>query len=156
MCASADCVLSLWTTSKTRSGRTRNSAADLPNSAVQFLSVDEVLAIQERLINRFGGDHGVRDRGLLESALFRPQTGYYTHIEEMAAAMFESLLINRAFVDGNKRVAFFATDVFLRLNGWQLSLTADEGERFIVEMLEQNDCSFDNIVPWIRENLAEA
>ena len=156
MCASAGCVLSLWTTSKTRFGRTKNSAADLPNSAVQFLSVDEVLAIQERLIDRFGGVHGIRDRGLLESALFRPQTGYYTHIEEMAAAMFESLLINHACVDSNKRAAFFATDVFLRLNGWKLSLTADEGERFIVGMLERNDRTFDDIVPWIRETLAEA
>ena len=55
-------------------------AADLPGSAVQFLSLDEVLAIHERLIDRFGGDHGVRDRGLLESALYRPQTGYYAHI----------------------------------------------------------------------------
>jgi death-on-curing protein len=127
----------------------------LPNNAVQFLSVDEVLAIQERLINRFGGDHGNRDRGLLDSALFRPQTGDYTHIEEMAAAMFESLLINHAFIDGNKRVAFFATDVFLRLNGWKLSLNADEGEQFIVGMLEKNDCSFKKILPWIRERLAE-
>jgi death-on-curing protein len=107
------------------------------------------------LIERFGGDHGVRDRGLLESALFRPQTGYYTHIEEMAAAMFESLLINHAFVDGNKRVAFFATDVFLRLNGWKLVLTADEGERFIVGMLEGNDCSFEKILPWIREHIVK-
>jgi len=114
-----------------------------------------VLTIQERLINRFGGDHGIRDRGLLESALFRPQTGYYTHMEEMAAAMFESLLINHAFVDGNKRVAFFATDVFLRLNGWKLSLTADEGELFIVGMLEKNDCSFNRILPWVREHLTE-
>jgi death-on-curing protein len=126
----------------------------LPDSVVQFLSLDEVLAIQERLIDRFGGVHGVRDRGLLESALFRPQTGYYTHIEEMAAAMFESLLVNHAFVDGNKRVAFFATDVFLRLNGWKLVVTADEGEEFIVGMLEANDCSFDKILPWVREHLA--
>ena len=68
---------------------------------------------------------------MCESALFRPQTGYYEHLEEMAAAMFESLLINRAFIDGNKRVAFFATDVFLRLNGSTLTVTADEGEEFI-------------------------
>lgn len=93
------------------------SISGLPDSPVQFLSLDEVLAIHERLIGNFGGDHGVRDRGLLESALFRPQTGYYTHIEEMAAAMFDSLLTNDAFADANKRVAFFATDVFLRLNG---------------------------------------
>ena len=112
-----------------------------------------MLAIHERLIDRFGGDDGVRDRGLLESALFRPQTGYYTHIEEMATAMFESLLINYAFVDGNKRIAFFATDVFLRLNGWKLEITADEGESFIVGMLERNDCSFDTILPWIRKNI---
>jgi death-on-curing protein len=128
----------------------------LPVSSVQFLSLDEVLAIQERLIERFGGDLGVRDRGLLESALFRPQTGYYTHIEEMAAAMFESLLINHAFVDGNKRVAFFATDVFLRLHGWKLVLTADEGEQFIVGILEANDRSFEKILKWIRMHIVEA
>jgi death-on-curing protein len=125
----------------------------LPDSSVQFLSLDEVLAIQERLIERFGGDHGVRDQGLLESALFRPQTGYYTHIEEMAAAMFESLLINHAFVDGNKRTAFFATDVFLRLNGWKILITADEGEDFIVGMLDANTCSFETILPWVREHI---
>jgi death-on-curing protein len=117
--------------------------------------VDEVLAIHERLINRFGGDHGIRDRGLLESALFRPQTGHYEYVEEMAAAMFESLLVNHAFVDGNKRVAFFATDVFLRLNGWKLTVTADDGEQFIVGMLEAHDCSFNKIVPWIREHFSE-
>ena len=126
----------------------------MPDSSVQFLSLDEVLAIQERLIEQFGGDHGIRDQGLLESALFRPQTGYYTHIEEMAAAMFESLLINHGFVDGNKRVAFFATDVFLRLNGWKLVVSADAGERFIVGMLEANDCSFEKILPWIRKHIA--
>ena len=125
----------------------------MPSSLVQFLSVDEVLAIQKRLIDRFGGDHGIRDRGLLESALFRPQTGYYAHLEEMAAAMFESLLTNHAFVDGNKRIAFFATDIFLRLNGWKLHVTADEGEGFIVGMLEKNDCSFDKILPWIRKSI---
>jgi death-on-curing protein len=141
---------------KTRCRRTKSWAADLPVSSVQFLSLDEVLAIQKRLIERFGGDHGVRDQGLLESALFRPQTGYYTHIEEMAAALFESLLINHAFVDGNKRVAFFATDVFLRLNGWKLVLSADEGEQFIVGMLEANDCSFEKVLPWIRMHIVKA
>ena len=128
--------------------------ADLPADAVKFLSLDEVLAIHERLIERFGGDHGIRDHGLLESALFRPQTGYYAHIEEMGAAMFESLLVNHAFVDGNKRVAFFASDTFLRLNGWKLVVTADEGEEFIVGMLEANDCSFEKIRNWIRGHIS--
>ncbi len=89
----------------------------MPNEGVLFLSVDEVLAIHERVIDAFGGATGVRDLGLLESALFRPQSGYYENLETMAAALFESLLINDPFIDENKRVAFFATDVFLRLNG---------------------------------------
>ena len=59
----------------------------------------------------------MRDLGLLESALYRPQTGYYQDLTEMAAALFESLLMNHASVDGNKSIAFFATDLFLRLNG---------------------------------------
>lgn len=128
----------------------------MPADSVEFLSVDEVLAIQERLIERFGGDRGIRDHGLLESALFRPQTGYYAHIEEMAAALFESLLVNHAFVDGNKRVAFFATDIFLRLNGWKLVATADDGEQLIVGMLEANDCSFEKILKWIQERISAA
>lgn len=128
----------------------------MPASTVEFLSLDEVLAIHERLIERFGGDHGVRDQGLLESALFRPQTGYYAHLEEQAAAMFESLLVNHAFLDGNKRVAFFATDIFLRVNGWKLVLTADEGEQFIIGMLEANDRSFEKILKWIRTHIVEA
>lgn len=89
----------------------------MPSDRVQYLSVDEVVAIHERLIYTFGGAAGTRDLGLLESALFRPRTGYYSDIAEMAAALFESLLMNHPFVDGNKRVAFFTTDVFLRLNG---------------------------------------
>ena len=73
---------------------------------IQHLSVDEVLAIHERLIEQFGGPPGVRDLGLLESALYRPRTGYYQDIAEMAAALFESLIMNHPFLDGNKRIAF--------------------------------------------------
>jgi death on curing protein len=90
----------------------RNWGSSLPAKMVQFLSLDEVLAIQEALVDRFGGIGGVRDLGLLESALFRPRTGYYRDLVEMAAALFESLIMNHPFFDGNKRVAFFATDVF--------------------------------------------
>ena len=67
-----------------------------------------------------GGAPGVRDPGALEAALFRPQTGYYDDIVAEAAALLESLAINHPFVDGNKRIAFAAADVFLRINGWRL------------------------------------
>ena len=125
----------------------------MPNEGIQFLSVDEAIAIHERLIERFGGTPGIRDKGLLESALFRPQTGYYDDIAELAAALFESLILNHAFVDGNKRVAFFVTDIFLRLNGWKLSVETEAAHIFIVGMLERGDCSYDRLLPWIRESL---
>jgi len=124
----------------------------LPSSLVAFLSRDEALAIHSALLERFGGPAGVRDYGLLESALYRPQTGHYADLAEMAAALFESLIMNHPFVDGNKRVAFFATDVFLRLNGYKLQVDADEAHRFLIGLLENNRCDFENLLPWIREN----
>ncbi len=125
----------------------------MPAEPVQFLSVDEVLAIHERLIDRFGGPAGVRDIGLLESALFRPQTGYYERLDQMAAALFESLLINHPFVDGNKRVAFFATDVFLRLNGWKLEVESKAAHAFLMERFESRTCDYDHLLPWIASHL---
>jgi death-on-curing protein len=127
----------------------------LPADRTRFLKVDEVLAIHERLVEKFGGPAGVRDAGLLESALFRPQTCYYRDLAEMATALFESLLMNRPFVDGNKRVAFFATDVFLRLNGWRLAVDADKAHRFLIRLLESGTCDYDHLLPWVRRSLAK-
>lgn len=125
----------------------------MPSDAVQFLSLDEVLVIHQQVIQAFGGSAGIRDRGLLESALYRPQSGYYECLEEMAAALFESLLINHPFVDGNKRVAFFATDVFLRLNGWKMRVQAKAAYALLMELFESGRCDFAHLLPWIRRAL---
>lgn len=128
----------------------------MPSERVRFLTVDEVLAIHARLIEVFGGPAGIRDAGLLESALYRPRTGYYDDLSAMAAALFESLLMNRPFIDGNKRVAFFATDVFLRLNGWRLDVDADEAHALITGLLERRECDFAHLLPWIRQACARS
>jgi death on curing protein len=82
-----------------------------------YPAVDEVIAVHSRLIAKFGGSPGIRDRGALESALARPRTGYYDDIIQEAAALWESLSQNHPFVDGNKRVAVTVTAAFLKLNG---------------------------------------
>lgn len=122
----------------------------LPGNSVQFLSVDEVLEIHSALIARFGGADGVRDNGLLESALYRPQSGYYEDLVEMAAAMFESLINNHPFIDGNKRVAFFSTDVFLRLNGYKILVDSTSAYDFLMELFASNRCDLERLDPWIR------
>lgn len=127
----------------------------MPNKTVVFLSRDEALEIHRVLLERFGGPAGVRDTGLLESALYRPRTGHYADLAEMAAALFESLIMNHPFVDGNKRVAFFATDVFLRMNGYQLKVDTDKAHRFLIGLLENHCCNFDQLLPWIRENVVK-
>jgi death-on-curing protein len=124
----------------------------LQSRRVHFLTVDEVLAIHSSLLERFGGPPGVRDLGLLESALHRPRTGHYRDLAGMAAAMFASLLMN-PFIDGNKRVAFFATDVFLRLNGWKLQVDSDEAHAFLIGLLERRECDLEHLLPWIRRSL---
>ena len=127
----------------------------MPNElrSIRFLSIDEAEAIHQRLIDEFGGPPGLRDRGLLDSALHRPRTGYYADVAEMAAAQFESLLINHPFLDGNKRVAFFATDVFLRLNGWRIAVEPDPAHAFLIGLLERRECNFDNLLKWLRESI---
>ena len=128
----------------------------MPGKIVQHLTLDEVLSIHQTLVERFGGRGGVRDLGLLESALYRPRTGYYRDMAEMAAALFESLLMNHPFIDGNTRVAFFATDVFLRLNGWKLKVEATAAHEFLVGLLERSECDFDHLLPWIRKAIARS
>lgn len=117
---------------------------------VQFLTLDELLALHERLIERFGGAAGVRDLGLAESALYRPQSGYYDDLVAMAAALFESLLMNHAFVDGNKRIAFFGTDVFLRMNGWKIDVETHVAYRFLISGLEAGTIDRDALDGWLR------
>lgn len=120
---------------------------------ISFLSRDEVLTIHAVLIKRFGGPEGVRDLGLLESALHRPQSGYYPDLITMAAAMFESLIKNYPFVDGNKRVAFFATDVFLRLNGYRFDVEAKFAHAFLMQLFDSNQCDMQHLQPWVRKSI---
>jgi death-on-curing protein len=121
--------------------------------SIRFLSLDEAEAIHQRIVEEFGGPSGLRDRGLLDSALHRPRTGYYADIAEMAAAQFESLLINHPFLDGNKRVAFFATDVFLRLNGWRITVEPDPAYAFLIGLLERGECNFESLLEWLRVSI---
>ena len=130
--------------------KTKSWESCLPGKVIQFLSVDEVLEIHRASIDRFGGADGVRDKGLLESALYRPQTGYYEDVVEMAAAMFESLINNHPFIDGNKRVAFFSTDVFLRLNGYKILVNSRSAYDFLMELFASNSCDLEHLGPWIR------
>ena len=90
--------------------------------------------------------------GLMQKGVY---LSYTQDIAELAAALFESLILNQGFVDGNKRVAFFVTDTFLRLNGWKLSVEVESANTFIVGMLERGDCSYDQLLPWIRESLVK-
>lgn len=125
----------------------------MPAKAVQHLTLDEVLAIHEALVERFGGLKGVRDLGLLESALYRPRTGYYHDLSEMAAALFESLLMNHPFIDGNKRVAFFAADVFLRLNEWKFKVEPKTAHNFLIGLLNRGEADYDHLLAWIRKSI---
>jgi len=118
-----------------------------------YLTVAEVYQMQHLLIERFGGLHGVRDKNGVEAAVFRPQNGYYNSIEEEAAALMESLGNNHGFIDGNKRIAFTAADVFLRLNGFFLEVSAIDGHAFIDGSMEAHNFRFPVILDWIRQHI---
>jgi death on curing protein len=120
-----------------------------------YLTVAEVLAIHQRLISEYGGIHGIRDRGLLESAVFRPQTGYYSGAAEEAAALMESLAGNHPFLDGNKRVAFAAAHTFLLVNGLDLAVDSLAAHDFIMRSVAAGEFRFTRILSWIHAHLIE-
>lgn len=96
-----------------------------------FLEVEDVLTIHQAQIRRFGGSDGLRDRGLLESAVAQPQAGFggvrlHEDIQAMAAAYWFHLVANHAFVDGNKRTGLVAALAFLELNGWTVVAESSE------------------------------
>lgn len=119
-----------------------------------YLSLDEVLRIHEILLEAFGGAPGVRDLGLVESALLRPQTGYYADIIEEAAALWESLAMNHGFVDGNKRVAYACVELFLQTNGADIIADNDEIEEFIYSHLEAGTFRKDVLESWLNAHTA--
>ena len=114
------------------------------------LTVADVLGMHTVLMQRYGGAMGVRDPGALEAALFRPQTGYYKDIVAVAAALLESLAINHPFVDGNKRIAFAAADVFLRINDWRLQRAPLLIHAEMIQMLESGTFDMAHVEPWLR------
>jgi death-on-curing protein len=122
-----------------------------------YLTVADVLGMHTVLMQRYGGAPGVRDPGALEAALFRPQTGYYDDIVAEAAALLESLAINHPFVYGNKRIAFAAADVFLRINGWRLQRAPMQIHAEMIEMFEAETFDIAHLDPWLRSfaSLAE-
>ena len=119
-----------------------------------YLTLADVLFIHGEQIRLFGGGNGVRDLGLVESALLRPQTGYYADLIEEAAALWESLTVNHGFMDGNKRVGLACMDVFLGLNGHRLEADPDEVASFILERLETGSFTKDRLDAWLRERVA--
>jgi death-on-curing protein len=117
-----------------------------------YLTLDEVLRMHEMLLAAFGGAKGIRDMGLIESALLRPQTGYYADLIEEAAALWESMAMNHGFVDGNKRVAFACVELFLQLNGVDIGASNTELEVFIYSNLEAGTFRKDVLERWLHEH----
>ena len=117
----------------------------------EYVTTADALFFHKQLIDRYGGAPGLRDAGALESALHRPQTGYYDTLVHEAAALLESLLQNHPCVDGNKRVAFAVVDVFLRINGY--SITADSKAIYdhMIKLVEARAFEMEHLVPWLQE-----
>lgn len=121
-----------------------------------FLTVQQLLFIHARLIDETGGEHGLRDLGLLESAVARPQATFdgkelYPDLFQKAAALMESLVQNHPFVDGNKRTAITAAAMFLLQNGHRLEVTNEELEQFAL-MVANERPSLDEIAAWFQSH----
>jgi death on curing protein len=122
----------------------------------EYVTTADALFFHKQLIERYGGAPGIRDVGALESALHRPQTGYYDTIIHEAAALLESLVQNHPFGDGNKRVAFAVVDVFLRINGYAITAESTAIYDSMMKLFEHRTFDMEHLVPWMQEILEHA
>lgn len=117
---------------------------------VYYLTLADVLTLHSVSIKLHGGASGVRDLGALEAAIYRPQTGYYEDLIAEAAALFESIAVNHPFIDGNKRVAFAATDTFLRVNGYKIDANSAQIYKKMMALFDSTTFRFEKLEPWLR------
>ena len=121
-----------------------------------YLKPEQVLFIHARLVAETGGMHGLRDLGLLQSAINRPQASFdgndlYTDIYQKAAALMESLINNHPFLDGNKRTGITSAALFLQINGFFLTASNKEVEIFTLSVAS-GQCSMDRIAIWLKKH----
>jgi len=121
-----------------------------PTRTVVAATAEDALALHAIGLKKYGGSSLIWDIGALETALFRPQTGYYKDILEQAAALLESLAVNHPFIDGNKRVAFAVTDTFLRINGYSIKSDSKAIYKKMITLFESGTFEFNYLEPWLR------
>jgi len=123
---------------------------------MKYLTVKDVLLLHQMQIDKFGGSHGLRDFGLLESAVMRPQTTFdgvdlYKSLFEKGASLLHSLLMNHQFVDGNKRTAMFAVMTFIELNGYTFIAEKEEVVEYAL-YIENSQPEIDEISKWLKKH----
>lgn len=124
--------------------------------SLKFLSEAEIIAVNEEVVSSFGGLHGVRDLHLLHQAVARPKTSLrfkdaYQTVFSKAAALFDSIIHNHPFLDGNKRTALFAAILFLEYNGWEINLKTKEAVKF-TRKAQSEKLSVEEIANWLESH----
>lgn len=127
-----------------------------PTEEIKYLGIEQVLAIHEILIDRYGGSRGIHNRGLLESAVFRPQASAfgkdaYSTLFEKCAVLGYSLIQNHPFSDGNKRTGFACMHLILLINGYDLKSTSKE-EIAITEDVASGNVHEPDLVEWLKKH----
>lgn len=123
-----------------------------------FLTVDQVIELHRVSIDKYGGSHGLKDRGLLESAVMAPRQTFggeflYPDLASMTAALWHGLVMNHAFVDGNKRIGLRAADVFLMFNGYELVGKKKELVSLTIRMT-MGEFTRDDLVSFVRTRMS--
>lgn len=124
---------------------------------MRYLSLKEILELHRRLLEQSGGLAGIRDVGILESALAQPLMTFdgqelYPTIVEKASALGFSLIKNHPFLDGNKRIGHAAMEIFLVLNNHEISAPTDEQEQIILKVAS-GELGRDGFTEWLRVHL---
>ena len=121
-----------------------------------MITIKNILRLHELSIITYGGSQGIRDQGLMESAIARPYQTFggedlYPTVFEKAAALTESIIINHPFIDGNKRTGLLAMLIILKIGNFKITASNDDTYNFTIQ-ISTGEMKFEEIVLWLKNN----
>ena len=122
---------------------------------MKVFNLRQVLVLHERMVRKYGGSSGVRDIGMLESALGRPFATFgghdlYADVFLKAGALIQSIVKNHPFIDGNKRTAWVSVVALLKMNDWRVTVGEDVVVDFMISVANEN-LGVDEIAGWLKK-----
>ena len=119
--------------------------------STKFITIEEIIEIHDKIIEKYGGEHGILNKGILEFAVYWVNSNPRRSVLWKVAVLLRDIVSGHPFVDGNKRTGFEVADTILKAKGYRFTTTQSEILRFLIKLAKEG-MEIEEIVKWLKDN----